>query len=187
MDALLDLLDKARRWIRYDAESEFYYKHFPSLVDNAELILRPMERNDITVLAEIEAAAYEFPWELETFRSCFKVGYHCWIGERAREVVAYGISTIGAGESHVLNICVAPSWQGRGYGRAILEKLIAEATRFKADTMFLEVRPSNLSAIRLYQNMGFNEIGMRKEYYPARNGREDALVMARMLGLGIEP
>jgi ribosomal-protein-alanine N-acetyltransferase len=182
MDTLLDMLDKARRWIRYDAESEFYYKHFPSLVDGAELLLRPMERGDINIMAEIEAAAYEFPWELETFRSCFKVGYHCWIGERARELVGYGISTIGAAESHVLNICVAPAWQGRGYGRAILQQLIDEATRFKADSMFLEVRPSNPGAIKLYRGMGFNEIGMRKDYYPAKNGREDAMVMARVLG-----
>lgn len=182
MDALLDMLDKARRWIRYDAEADFYYKHFPSLVDQADLILRPMQRSDIKLLAEIESAAYEFPWELETFRSCFKIGYHCWVGERAREVVGYGISTIGAGESHVLNLCVAPNWQGRGYGRVILQKLIDEATRFKADSLFLEVRPSNPNAIKLYRSVGFNEIGMRKDYYPARNnGREDALVMARVL------
>ena len=182
MDALLDMLDKARRWIRYDAEADFYYKHFPSLVDQADLILRPMQRSDIKLLAEIESAAYEFPWELETFRSCFKIGYHCWVGERAREVVGYGISTIGAGESHVLNLCVAPNWQGRGYGRVILQKLIEEATRFKADSLFLEVRPSNPNAIKLYRSVGFNEIGMRKDYYPARNnGREDALVMARVL------
>ena len=182
MDALLDMLDKASRWIRYDAEADFYYKHFPSLVEQADLILRPMQRSDIKVLAEIESAAYEFPWELETFRSCFKIGYHCWVGERAREVVGYGISTIGAGESHVLNLCVAPNWQGRGYGRVILQKLIDEATRFKADSLFLEVRPSNPNAIKLYRSVGFNEIGMRKDYYPARNnGREDALVMARVL------
>lgn len=182
MEVLLDMLDKARRWVRYDAESEFYYKHFPSLVDHAELVLRPMERRDIKTAAAIEAAAYEFPWEFETFRSCFKVGYHCWIGERAREVVGYGISTIGAGESHVLNVCVAPGWQGKGYGQAILQRLIDEATRFRADSMFLEVRPTNPNAIKLYRRMGFNEIGTRKDYYPAKQGREDALVMARVLG-----
>lgn len=182
MDALLDMLDKAMHWLRYDSESQFYYRHFPSLVENAELILRPMERRDIKIVAAIEASAYEFPWELETFRSCFKVGYHCWIGERAREVVGYGISTIGAGESHVLNVCVAPAYQGRGYGRILLQKLIDEATRFRAESLFLEVRPSNHGAIRLYRSMLFNEIGERKDYYPAKNGRESALVMARMLG-----
>ena len=183
MDALLDMLDKARRWLRYDAETQFYHKHFPSLVDNAELTLRPMERSDIALMAAIEASAYEFPWELETFRSCFKVGYHCWIGERARQVVGYGISTIGAGESHVLNLCVAPGWQGRGYGRVLLQKLVDEAIRFKVDSIFLEVRPSNPHAIKLYRSMGFNEIGLRKEHYPAKGGRENAIVMARSLDL----
>ena len=82
----------------------------------------------------------------------------------------------------MLNICVAPAYQSRGYGRVILQRLIDEATRFKADSMFLEVRPSNPKAISLYHSMGFNEIGNRKGYYPAKQGREDAIVMARVLG-----
>ena len=184
MDFIFDAFDKARRWFLYDAEVAFYYKPFPSLVANAEVNLRPMVRADIDLLFAIETSAYEFHWELETFKSCFKIGYHCWIAERAREVVGYGISTIGAGESHVLNVCVAPSYQGRGVGRMILDHLIQEATRFNADSMFLEVRPSNPRAIKLNRSMGFNEIGTRKGYYPARHGREDAIVMARMLGAG---
>ena len=181
MDALLDLLDKARRWVIYDAETDFYYKYFPSLVENAELVLRPMERADLMPIADIEKAAYEFPWAYETFRDCFKIGYHCWVGERARQVVSYGICTVGAGESHVLNVCVAPEYHGNGYGRLMLQRLIDDAARFKVASMFLEVRPSNPNAIKLYQSMGFNETGVRKDYYPARNGREDALVMAREL------
>jgi ribosomal-protein-alanine N-acetyltransferase len=181
MDALADLVDKLKRWVVYDAQVDFYYKHFPSLVDNAELVLRPMERADLKRVAEIEKAAYEFPWEFETFRDCFKVGYHCWVGDRAGEVVGYGICTVGAGESHVLNVCVAPGYQGKGYGRQILQKLIDDASRFRIDSMFLEVRPSNPNAIKLYQGLGFNEIGRRKDYYPARKGREDALVMARII------
>ena len=93
-------------------------------------------------------------------------------------MVGYGILTIGAGESHVLNVCVSPQYQGKGYGRVIFNQLIAEARRFKVETMFLEVRPSNPKAIRLYRSMGFNEIGTRRGYYPAKNGREDAVVMA---------
>lgn len=178
MDAIYDLLDKARRRLLYDAETDFYYRHFPSLVENAKLELRPMERRDLKTISEIEQSAYEFPWEYETFRDCFKIGYHCWVGERARSIACYGISTVGAGESHVLNLCVSPEFQGQGYGRLMLQRLMDDATRFKASSMFLEVRPSNPNAIRLYQSMGFNEIGCRKDYYPARNGREDALVMA---------
>lgn len=143
--------------------------------------LRPMTRADIPWMHAIEREAYEFPWELETFRSCYRVGYHCWILERAREVIGYGILTIGAGESHVLNLCVSKSHQGRGYGRFILTRLIDEARRARVECVFLEVRPSNPQAITLYQSMGFNEIGLRKAYYPARQGREDALVMALAL------
>jgi len=183
MDTIADLFTKIKRWVTYDAERDFYYKHFPSLVTNADLILRPMEREDLKRVAEIEASAYEFPWEYETFRDCFKIGYHCWVGERAREVVCYGISTIGAGESHVLNVCVSPQFQGKGYGRVVLVKLIDIATRFRTESMFLEVRPSNPKAIKLYRSLGFNEIGMRPGYYPAANGkREDAIVMARIIG-----
>lgn len=176
-----ELFDNILRWISYDAETEFYYKHFPSLVETAELILRPMRRTDLKIVSAIEQMAYEFPWEPATFRDCYNVGYNCWIGEKAGQVVSYGICSVGAGEAHVLNLCVAPHIQGKGYGRTMLEKLMDVAKSFRAESMFLEVRPSNHNAVRLYQQMGFNEIGSRKDYYPARNGREDALVMARML------
>jgi ribosomal-protein-alanine N-acetyltransferase len=176
-----ELFDYIKRWISYDPETEFYYKHFPSLVETAELVLRPMRRADLKSVAAIEQIAYEFPWEPATFRDCFNVGYCCWVGEKAGQIVAYGICSVGAGESHVLNLCVAPHIQGNGYGRIMLEKLMEVAKGYRADSMFLEVRPSNRKAISLYQQMGFNEIGTRKDYYPARNGREDALVMARTL------
>lgn len=178
MDFFLDSFDRLRRAIMYDAQVDFYYRHFPMLVENAECIVRPMVRTDIPLIHAIESMAYEFPWELETFRSCFKVGYHCWIAERASVVVGYGIMTIGAGESHVLNVCVSPDFQGKGYGRVIFNQIIEEARRYKVETMFLEVRPSNPKAIRLYRSLGFNEIGVRKNYYPARHGHEDAIVMA---------
>lgn len=178
MDFFLDSFDRLRRAIMYDAQVDFYYRHFPTLVENAECIVRPMVRTDIPLIHAIESTAYEFPWELETFRSCFKVGYHCWIAERASVVVGYGIMTIGAGESHVLNVCVSPDFQGKGYGRVIFNRIIEEARRYKVETMFLEVRPSNPKAIRLYRSLGFNEIGIRKNYYPARHGHEDAIVMA---------
>lgn len=178
MDFFLDCFDTLRRAVVYNAQVDFYYRHFPSLVENAECTVRPMVRTDIPLIHAIEKKAYEFPWELETFRSCFKVGYHCWIAERATEVVGYGIMTIGAGESHVLNVCVSPDFQGRGYGRVLFNRIIEEARRYKVETMFLEVRPSNPKAIKLYRSLGFNEIGIRKGYYPAQNGQEDAIVMA---------
>ena len=176
MDAFYDLLDKAKRKLIYCGGG--IAATLPSLVENAELVLRPMERADLKTIAEIDKAAYEFPWEYETFRDCFKIGYHCWVGERARTIVGYGIATVGAGEAHIVNLCVSPNSQGKGYGRLLLQRLVEDAARFKATSIFLEVRPSNPNAIKLYHSMGFNEIGCRKDYYPARSGREDAIVMA---------
>jgi ribosomal-protein-alanine N-acetyltransferase len=176
-----ELFDNILRWINYDAETKFYHKHFPCLVETAEVILRPMRRTDLKIVSAIEQLAYEFPWEPATFKDCYNVGYNCWIAEKAGQIISYGICSVGAGEAHVLNLCVAPHNQGKGYGKVMLEKLMDVAKSFRAESMFLEVRPSNHTALKLYRQMGFNEIGTRKDYYPARNGREDALVMARML------
>jgi ribosomal-protein-alanine N-acetyltransferase len=94
---------------------------------------------------------------------------------------AYGIMSIAAGESHILNLCVDPEAQGMGYGNKILHCLMDIARKHGSDTVFLEVRPSNHIARELYRNSGFNEVGMRREYYPAEKGREDAIIMARSL------
>ncbi len=175
------LFDTLRRWIVYDAEREFYAKFNPSLVEAAELEFRPMRKSDIKDIAAIEESAYVFPWEPSTFKDCLCVNYCCWVGEKLGKIVAYGIVTVGAGESHILNVCVSPAMQGRGYGRRMMEKLMEVAKSHGAEMMILEVRPTNVAAIKLYHDLGFNEIGMRKGYYPAKNGREDAIVMARML------
>ena len=173
--------DTLRRWIVYDADREFYAKFNPSLVDAAELEFRPMRKSDLKAISVIEQIAYEFPWETSTFKDCLSVNYCCWVGEKLGQVVAYGIVTVGAGESHVLNVCISPSMQGRGYGRRMMKKLMEVAKSHHAEMMILEVRPSNPIAIKLYQDLGFNEIGTRKGYYPAKKGREDAIVMAIML------
>ncbi|MDD5035445.1 MAG: ribosomal protein S18-alanine N-acetyltransferase [Methylococcaceae bacterium] len=178
MSALFDAL---RRWMEYDAEKEFFTKHNPSLIENAEIAFRPMRKSDLKDVSAIEETAYEFPWEPITFKDCLNVGYCCWVGIKAGHVVGYGIVTVGAGESHVLNVCISPQAQGNGYGRLMMEKLMAVAKSHHAEMMILEVRPSNLRAVELYRSLGFNEIGLRKGYYPAKKGREDALVLARML------
>jgi ribosomal-protein-alanine N-acetyltransferase len=178
---MAQFIETLKRWLEYDAEREFYGKHFPSLVEQAELTFRPMRKADLPSVSAIEELAYEFPWEPLTFRDCLKTGYCCWVGEKLGHVVGYGILTVGAGESHVLNVCVSPKVQGNGYGRRMMEQLITVARSHHAEMMFLEVRPSNTRAIRLYDSLGFNEIGTRKGYYPAKNGREDAMVLALML------
>lgn len=143
--------------------------------------LRPMRAQDLEAVLGCERAAYEFPWSADIFSDCLRVGYNCWVVQIGRLVVGHGIMSIGAGECHVLNLCVHPRWQGMGLGRRLLRRLLALARDKRSDTAFLEVRVSNRLARALYASEGFCEIGERRGYYPARNGREDAVVLARAL------
>lgn len=140
--------------------------------------MRVMRREDLPAVTAIEVRAYEFCWSPGIFSDCLKAGHGCWVLADNAVIYGYGVLSSGAGEAHILNICVAPEFQGRGYGRRILRRLIDLARWHGAARIFLEVRPSNPVAIRLYDSMGFNEIGRRPRYYPARGGREDAVVMA---------
>lgn len=143
---------------------------------------RPMQQRDIEGVIDIERRVYEFPWTIGIFQDCMRIGYVCRVFERQSEIVGYGIMSVGTGECHILNVCVAPDYQGRGLGRLMIERLITIAKRCKVRIAFLEVRLSNERAFELYNGLGFNEIGRREDYYPASGGtRESALVLAKML------
>lgn len=146
-----------------------------------EAALRPMAHSDLSAVANIEAAAYEFPWSRGIFRSCLDNHHDCWVLEEDGAVIGYGILSTGADEAHILNVCVAPLHQGRGHGAYLLRRLLDLARWHHAGRVFLEVRPSNELAHAMYERAGFNEIGRRPGYYPARRGREDAIVMAMEL------
>lgn len=139
---------------------------------------RPMREDDLAAVHALEVRAYEFPWTLGIFRDCLRADYPAWVLEDDGRIVGYFLMSLAAGEAHILNICIAPELQGRGHGRALLHTLLQLARARRAERVFLEVRPSNTPAIALYHDEGFNEIGRRPRYYPARQGREDALVMA---------
>ncbi len=144
--------------------------------------LRRMEESDIPAVMEIEQSAYEFPWTEGIFRDCIRAGYCCRVVQRNdTTIIAYAVMSLGAGEAHILNLCVAPPWQQQGYGRALMSDMMDLARRLQADTLFLEVRPSNVAARALYDRLGFNELATRGGYYPSRQGREDALILARPL------
>lgn len=143
--------------------------------------LRPMRSADLDVVMEIERRAYPFPWTHGIFRDCLQAGYPSWVMLDGDHIIGYGVVSIAAGEAHVLNVCVAPEEQGHGHGRRLLRALVRVARGHGAERMFLEVRPSNPNAIALYHDEGFNEIGRRPRYYPAHEGREDAIVMAMEL------
>lgn len=143
--------------------------------------LRPMREADVEAVHDVERRAYEFPWTAGIFRDCLRADYMAWLLEREGAVIGYFLMSLAAGEAHVLNIAVAPEHQGRGHGRRMLRSLVHLARARGAQRIFLEVRPSNTGAIALYHQEGFNEIGRRPRYYPARDGREDAMVMAMEL------
>lgn len=144
----------------------------------ADWRIRPMVAGDLPAILAIEAEAHAFPWSRGNFEDGLVSGYYMVVMEQPDVVIGYGVVQIILDEGHLLNITVAPALHGKGLGRELLLHLMAFA-RQRTDTLFLEVRPSNIRAIALYQRVGFNEIGLRRNYYPARNGgREDALLMA---------
>ena len=175
------LVDKIKDLIIYDADKEFYAKVFPDSVTKKDLMrLRIMTHADLPAVMDIEIKNYAFPWSEDIFRDCFKAGYRCWVCEAQDKVLGYSLLSLAVGEAHILNVSVDPAEQKQGIGRKMMENAIDYA-RGRAETVFLEVRPSNTHAIALYEDLGFNEIGIRKGYYPTENGREDAIMLALQL------
>lgn len=144
--------------------------------------LRAATSADTTAMHAIESQEYEFPWTEGIFSDCLNAGYMCMVYENAREIFAYGVMSFVDGECHILNLCVSSHYQGCGWGKSLLFKLLDEARQRQCRIAFLEVRVSNKRAFSLYHDLGFNEIAVRKRYYPARGGRrENALVLARVI------
>jgi ribosomal-protein-alanine N-acetyltransferase len=131
-------------------------EHFSAL---PEVMIRPMLEADVSAVVAIEQTSYRFPWSEGIFRDCLKVGYVCRVVEQFGTAAAYGIVSTGAGEAHILNLCVREDLRCRGIGARLLDDL-----------------PSNTAAIRLYQAFEFEQIGVRRGYYQAPGGREDAAV-----------
>lgn len=144
-----------------------------------------MRVEDMDAVCALETKAYEFPWSRAIIGGCTTVSYRIWLGTvpGGSTHVCQGFLSVAAGEAHVLNVAVEPELQGKGYGSVLLNHLIKDATDLGAEQMFLEVRERNAAAIHMYLKRGFNEIGRRPGYYPAAQGREDALVFALHLGL----
>ncbi len=143
--------------------------------------LRPLREADLDAVLAIELRAYPFPWTRGIFRDCLRADYPAWVLLQDARLIGYGVLSVAADEAHVLNVCAAPEVQGHGHGRRLLRALVQVARSRRVQRVFLEVRPSNAAAIALYHQEGFNEIGRRPRYYPAKDGREDALVMAMEL------
>jgi [ribosomal protein S18]-alanine N-acetyltransferase len=141
--------------------------------------LRELNIADLPDIITIENKACRFPWTIGNFRDSLNCGgYFCFGLEVKEKLNGYAILTIAAGEAHVLNIVIDPDLQNQGLGNFLMRYLLYVAKRNGVNMVFLEVRESNKSAFHLYHKLGFNEIGIRKNYYPAEKGREHAIVLA---------
>ena len=140
-----------------------------------------MQLIDLPDVLRNERRGYTHPWTEGIFRDCLGNGQECWLLMCSDQNVGHGILSVAAGESHLLNVCVHPDFQGHGFGRILVEHLLERARTGEVSTIFLEVRPSNVAACELYDKLGFNEVGIRENYYPSNVGREDALVLAKEL------
>jgi len=137
---------------------------------------RVMKIADVEQVAQLEQRVYPFPWSDGIFRDCLRVGYGARVIEVGADLAGYVIYSHGAGEAHLLNLCVAPDYRRQKIGRRILRYVFQTLALEKAEVIFLEVRPSNIGAIALYESLGFEQIGVRRGYYEAQDGREDAKV-----------
>lgn len=149
-----------------------------SAVLKPESELRPMSGADLPAVMAIESAIYAFPWTPGNFRDSLAAGYTCSVYVRAGELIGYAVVMLASDEAHLLNLSIAAQWQRRGHGSLLLQRLCEAARAQGARLMFLEVRPSNAAGLRLYERHGFRRAGLRRKYYPAEEGREDALVLS---------
>jgi ribosomal-protein-alanine N-acetyltransferase len=144
-------------------------------------VIRDMSHDDLAMVSDIERRSYEFPWSHGVFRDCLLAGYQCITLTRDSRVAGYSILSIAAGEAHVLNLCVDPDFRALGYGEKMLDDILYRARAASVREIFLEVRPSNQTALGLYKKKGFHQVAARPAYYQANDGREDAAVLTKKL------
>lgn len=143
--------------------------------------LRLMTDADLDAVEVIEQSVYTHPWTRGNFADSLASGYQCWVMEQRGAVIGYAVIMVAAGEAHLLNLSIAAALQRHGLGSELLRFMLQLARDCGAVTLYLEVRTSNLAGRALYARHGFAEIGIRKAYYPAHHGREDAVTMERKL------
>ncbi len=176
------VLNQIKGLVTYDADREFYAKVFPDTLNQIDLMrFRKMSKADLPRVLAIESQGYNYPWKEPIFHDCLNAAhYDCWVCEDTEDkITAFCIVSTAVGEATVLNLCIAPVMRQQGLGRKFMQHVIETAKAKKSESVFLEVRPSNIGGIALYESMSFNEIGVRPGYYKAENGeREDAIMMA---------
>jgi ribosomal-protein-alanine N-acetyltransferase len=145
------------------------------------MILRDMTEADLDAVLRIEREVHSHPWTLGNFSDALRSKYQCKVYEAENQMLGYAVMMLAVDEAELLDIVIDAKHQHQGGGRKLLEEMMALARRHEMRRLVLEVRASNKPAIGLYLKVGFAEIGLRREYYPAENGREDAILMGREL------
>jgi len=140
-------------------------------------LLAAMREQDLAEVMAIEDAIYTHPWTRGNFADSLVAGYECRTWRLDGELLGYFVLMVAAGEAHLLNLSIAPAHQRRGHGTTLLREATVIARARGARGIFLEVRPSNAGAQALYTRFGFRKVAVRRGYYPAQAGREDALVL----------
>ena len=144
-------------------------------------VYRYMRKSDIEIILDIERSSNSYPWTKKNFLDCLEKNYYCLVQEIQKEVSGFAIQSIAIDESHLLNIGVKKNYRRKGFGEEILNQIILFSKVMGCKKIFLEVRISNIRAIKLYEKEGFRKVDIRKNYYKLREGREDALIMVKRL------
>lgn len=160
-----------------DTLSDLHTQTQPDNCLRSDISLRPMQMDDLDAIMNIEPTIYSHPWSRGNFSDSLQSGYSAWVMLQNQRIIGYALLMMILDEAHLLNLSVAKSLQKQGLGRYLLHHMMMVAKRHKAATLFLEVRVSNTTAIALYESVGFCEMAIRRGYYPAQQGREDAILM----------
>lgn len=145
------------------------------------MMLRDMDLADVDEVLRIEQQVHDYPWTRGNFTDALDSGYLCKVLEQGGAMLGFVVMMIAPDEMQLLDIGIAAAHQRRGLGRRLLVEAMKIAREMDVRRILLEVRPSNVAAQGLYFDAGFREIGLRRGYYPAADGREDAIVMEREL------
>ena len=153
-----------------------------AVLESAEARFEPLVAARLPEVMAIELSAYEHPWSVVDFRDALKAGYEAQLLVAGDTVLGYFVAMQGVDEVHLLNITVAPPYQGQGWARVMLDALALWARGKGVQWLWLEARVSNLRAVHVYEAHGYRRVGQRRAYYPAARGtREDAIVMSLRL------
>ena len=153
-----------------------------TLFESTQVAFAPLLANRLDEVMQVEQQAYAHPWSRANFLDALHSGYQAQMLVADDAVIGYFVAMLGVDEVHLLNITVAPSYQGQGWAKVLLEALAIWARGQNTQWLWLEVRTGNTRAMQVYEAAGFRRMGLRKAYYPAAHGqREDALVMSLRL------